>query len=86
MLISIHSGFMRYKSLAYDQICASYWTIWLVNINEFLNFVFLFYKGTRNCFVGGIRHYASIFCQIQGKALSSTSGSKELNVFPLNVS
>ena len=35
MLISIHSGFIRYKNLAHDQIRASYWTIWLMNINDF---------------------------------------------------
>ena len=39
MLISIHIGFIRYKSLVHDQIRASYWAIWLMNINDFLNVV-----------------------------------------------
>ena len=31
-VISIRNGFMRYKNLAHDQIRASHWTIWLMNI------------------------------------------------------
>ena len=36
MLVIIHSRFIRYKSLAHDQIRAYDWAIPLMNINEFL--------------------------------------------------
>ena len=58
MLISIHSDFIRYKSLAHDQIHASYWTIWLMNINEFLKL----------CYVR-IREWSRV---LYGKSVNST--------------
>lgn len=37
MLVNIHSVFVKYKSLAYDQIRAYDRTVFLMKINEFLN-------------------------------------------------